>query len=60
MNSTQPPSMRIVWEVLEAAWDAGERLVVDACIHLIDADRRGWRKHHDPADWQVVKAFSTD
>jgi hypothetical protein len=57
MNWT--PRMRIVWEVLGAARDAGDRLVVED-VRLIDAHRPGWRNHHEPADWQVVKAFSAD
>jgi hypothetical protein len=59
MNWTQRPRMGIVSQVLDAARDAGDRLVVDD-VYLIDAHRRGWRNHHNPADWQVVKAFSAD
>jgi hypothetical protein len=25
---------------------------------LIAADRLGWRKHHDPADWALVREFA--
>ena len=60
MNWLQPPRMAIVWEVLEAARDTGDKVVIEACVRLIDADRRGWRKHHDPADWRVVKAFAPE
>lgn len=55
-----PPRMQIVWQVLEAARDVGDNVVVSACARLIGADRRGWRKHHDPEDWKVVKAFAPD
>jgi hypothetical protein len=47
MNWLQPPRMQVVWHVLDAARDTGDKLVIDACVRLIDADRRG-RKHHDP------------
>lgn len=60
MNWLKPPRMQMVWEVLEAARDAGDKAVVDACTRLIDADRRGWRKHHDPADWRLIKTSSAE
>lgn len=48
------PRMYIVWHVLEAAKDAGDAMVIAACRRLIVANRLGWRKHADPADWQTV------
>lgn len=48
------PRMRIVWAVLDAAKDAGDEFVIAACRRLINADRIGWRKHHDPADYSLV------
>ena len=53
-----PPRMQIVWDVLERAKDAGDAVVTAACRRLIEANRLGWRKHHDPADWQLVPAFA--
>jgi hypothetical protein len=50
--------MQIVWQTLEAAKDAGDGLVIDSCRRLITADRIGWRKHHEPRDWQIVKTFA--
>lgn len=48
------PRMRIVWMVLEGAKDVGDEPVIAACRRLIEADRRGWRKHHVPADYRLV------
>ena len=50
--------MQIVWSVLEAAKDVGDEYVIAACRRLITADRIGWRKHADPADWCLVQAFN--
>lgn len=57
---TQPPRMQIVWQVLEAARDTGDKVVIGACVRLVEADRRGWRKHHRREDWEIVKAFAPD
>jgi hypothetical protein len=51
------PRMQIVWAVLEAAKDAGDDTIVSVCRGLIEADRRGWRKYHCPADYRLVTAF---
>jgi hypothetical protein len=51
------PRMHIVWQVLEAAKDAGDEMVIAACRRLINADRIGWRKHHVRADYQLILAF---
>ena len=48
----------MVWQVLEVARENGEKPVIDACVRLIDAARRGSRKRAD--DWRVVKAFSAE
>jgi hypothetical protein len=45
-------------DVLEGAKDCNDAVVIAACRRLIEADRRGWRKHHDPADWRLVVAFA--
>ena len=58
MNWTQSPRIQAVWEVLEAARETGEKSVINACVRLIDAHRRGWRKQAD--DWRVVKAFAPE
>lgn len=52
------PRMQIVWEVLEAAKDAGDDFVLAACRRVIAADRIGWRKHGDKADLRIVLAFA--
>lgn len=51
MDWTQGPKMLVVWEVLEVARESGNRPVINACVRLIDADRRSWRKQSD--DWMV-------
>lgn len=50
--------MQIVWDVLEAAKDAGDAQVIAACRRIIKADRIGWRKHGNPADLRIVIAFA--
>ena len=52
------PKMQIVWNVLEAAKDAGDQMVVSACRRLIVANRLGWRKHANLNDWNLVLAFA--
>jgi len=37
---------------------SGDDHVVASCRRLIAADRLDWRKHHDPADWALVKEFA--
>jgi hypothetical protein len=37
----QPPRMAITWQVLEAAKDAGDELVIAACRRIITAHRIG-------------------
>ena len=51
------PKMQIVWSVLEAAKDAGDELVVAACRRLIVANRLGWKKYADAADFKLVSSF---
>lgn len=50
-----PPRMKIVWTTLEAAKDAGVHEIAAACRRIITADRIGWRKHGNPADYQMVR-----
>lgn len=52
------PRMQIIWSVLEAAKDAGDAAVAAACRRLIEANRRGWKAHHAPADYQLVRDFT--
>lgn len=52
------PRMSIIWDVLEQAKDAGDEYVLAACRRLIHADRLGWTKHRDPADWRLVRSFA--
>jgi hypothetical protein len=52
-----PPRIRITWQVLEAAQDVGDEMVIAACRRIIAADRVGWRKHGHPADLRLVYSF---
>lgn len=52
------PKMRIVWEVLEAAKDAGDEMVIAACRRCIEANRRGWKAHKGSESFQIVLAFA--
>lgn len=51
------PRMQITWNVLEAAKDAGDAMVIAACRRVIVADRLGWRKHGNAADYAMMLAF---
>jgi hypothetical protein len=50
--------MQIVWNVLEAAKDNNDDLVISACRRLIRANTLGWRKYRNLADWQLVQEFA--
>jgi hypothetical protein len=50
--------MQIVWNVLEAAKDNNDQAIIAACRRLIEADRLGWKKHHDPADYRLILEFA--
>lgn len=52
------PRMQIIWNVLEAAKDAGDATVAAACRRLIEANRLGWKTHHSPADYKLVTDFA--
>ena len=52
--------MQITWDVLEAAKDAGDVLLINACRRIITADRIGWRKHGNKADFRLVLAFAEE
>lgn len=56
-SHNQPLRMAITWEVLEAAKDAGDKMVIAACRRIITANTIGWRKHGNPADLKLVLAF---
>lgn len=51
------PKMHIVWQVLEAAKDAGDQMVIAACRRCIEANRLGWKKHNGGASYAIVLAF---
>lgn len=53
------PRMQIVWDVLEAAKDNDDQAVIAACRRLIEADRKGWKKHHNAADYRLVLEFAS-
>lgn len=53
------PRMRIVWDVLESAKDAGDIMVISACRRIIEADRIGWRKHGNKDDMALVMEFAS-
>jgi hypothetical protein len=48
----------VTWQVLEAAKDAGDQMVIDACRRVILADRLGWKKHGNSDDLQFILAFA--
>lgn len=52
------PFMHLVWQVLEAAKDNNDAMVIAACRRLIVANRLGMRKHAKAADIEIVKAFA--
>ena len=58
MNVHQSPRMQITWQVLEAAKDAEDDMVIAACRRVIVADRLGWRRHGNPADLRLIYAFA--
>ena len=47
----------IALDVLEAAKDAGDQAVIDACRRILNADRLGLKRHGNPADIKMVCAF---
>lgn len=51
------PRMQITWMVLNAAKDAGDDFVIAACRRIITADRIGWKKHGNAADYSMVRDF---
>lgn len=53
------PRMQITWNVLEAAKDAGDEMVIADCRRIIVANRIGWRKHGNPADYALVMEFAS-
>jgi hypothetical protein len=52
------PRMAITWQVLEAAKDARDELVIAACRRIINAHRIGWHKHGNPEDFRLVLEFA--
>ena len=58
MDRPVSPRMRMVWQVLEAAKDAGDERVIAACRRCILADRLGWPQHGDEADLRLVREFA--
>ena len=50
-----PPRLRVIYDVLESAKDVGHVPTINACRRLIVAHIRGWKRHHDPADWAMVR-----
>ncbi|BCH23535.1 hypothetical protein [Mesorhizobium sp. L-8-3] len=52
------PRMQIVWDVLEAAKDNADEMVIAACRRLIVADRLGWKKHAKRGDIELVMSIA--
>ena len=50
--------MHLIWQVLEGAKDAGDTEVLAAARRLVRANMLGWRKHAQPADYELVKSFA--
>ena len=57
-QTSQPLRMQVVGQVLAAAKDNNDELVIAACRRLIEAERLGWRRHANAADWALVAAFA--
>jgi hypothetical protein len=55
-----PLRMKIVWDVLERANDAGDEVVIGACRRVIEANLKGWQKHRAFVvdDFRLVMAFA--
>ena len=51
------PRVEIIRGVLEAARDAGDPMIAEACGRLLEANLLGWRKHAMPEDRAIVEAF---
>jgi len=51
------PRMEIIWRVLPRAIDAEDWTVIEACRRLIVANRLGWRRYTNAADWNLVMSF---
>lgn len=49
------PRRQIILTVLEAAKDAGDEMMTAACRRLIVAERGGFRRNANPADWRMVQ-----
>jgi hypothetical protein len=47
----------VIWTVLASAQHNDDAMVTATCRRLIVANRLGWRKHRDPKDWAMVRAF---
>lgn len=52
------PRMQIVWNVLEAAYDNRDLMVIAVCRRLIVADRLGWKRHANQSDKDMIWAFA--
>lgn len=57
-KTNQPLRMQITWNVLEAAKDAGDEMVIAACRRIIAANRIGWRRHGNSADLRLICEFA--
>lgn len=57
-KTNQPLRMQITWNVLEAAKDAGDEMVIAACRRIIAANRIGWRRHGNSADLRLIYEFA--
>lgn len=58
MTNPLPLRTQIIWRVLAEAIANQDQTVAGACRRLITADRLGWQRHADPADWRLVKEFA--
>ena len=45
-------------DILERAKDCEDEFIIAACRRLIEANRLGWQKHHNPNDWRLVKEMA--
>jgi hypothetical protein len=52
-----PPLDRLLRAFRASAVDAGDGLFADAAARLIEARRRGWRRHARPDDFRLLRLW---
>lgn len=57
-NERRSPKMQIIWNVLEAAKDNNDAMVIAVCRRLLWANILGWKKHARCDDIKLVLEFA--